>query len=200
MRKKVVWEKKIILSLIIQVILCVGLNLAGYMIAKGFHLPFWFDSVGTVVMAATGGPIPGAIVGGLTNGFLTIFGWEYLAYGIVNILVGIVVGITYPEDLTDYFQIVSTAAITALVVILVASVLNVLFYGGYCGNIWGDALYDMLDQGGSSKISCVLLSESFVDFPDKTLTLLIASGLMRWMDWVKRKLGRKKDEEILDNN
>lgn len=200
MKKEVVWEKKRILSLLVQIILCVGLNLLGHAVAKGFRLPFWFDSIGTVVMAATSGPIPGAVVGGLTNGFLSMLGREYLAYALVNILVGIVVGISYPDDLTDYFQIVSTAAMTALVVILVSSLLNVMFYDGYCGNLWGDALYDMLEQGGSSKFSCVLLSEGFVDFPDKTLTLLFASGLIRWLDWVKRKLGRKKDEEILDNN
>lgn len=192
--------KKTIIFVITHMVLCVCLNLLGHALSTGLGLPFWLDSVGTAVMAAHMGPVPGAIVGMITNVIMSLAGQEFIVYAIVNMAVGIVVGISYPKDLTDYFQIVITAALTAVVAIVISTPLNILFYDGYCGNIWGDALYDMLEQGGSSRISCVLLSESFVDFPDKVLTLLLASGIIRLNLWISSKLGRKKDEEVMDNN
>ena len=192
--------KKTIIFVITHMVLCVCLNLLGHGLAAGLGLPFWLDSVGTAVMAVHMGPVPGAIVGMITNVIMSLAGQEFIVYAIVNMAVGIVVGISYPKDLTDYFQIVITAALTAVVAIVISTPLNILFYNGYCGNIWGDALYDMLEQGGSSRISCVLLSECFVDFPDKVLTLLLASGMIRLNLWISSKLGRKKDEEVMDND
>ncbi|MGN0437040.1 MAG: hypothetical protein ACI4F4_00835 [Lachnospiraceae bacterium] len=200
MRRNFVWNKKTMLVLFLHTIIAICINIICYLSCITFHLPFWFDSIGTMLIGAAMGPIPGAVTGGLTTVLLSAMGKDYLAYAIVNMLVGFIVGICYPEDWSDYFQMGSTAAIVFLVVVLVATPLNVFFYDGYTGNLWGDALYDMLEQNGSSRISCILLSEAFVDFPDKIFSLIIAGVLLKVSNWIMKKIGRKNHEEIVDYN
>lgn len=200
MRSSLKWNKKTMVILLLHTVIAVCINLICYLISIACNLPVWLDCVGTVFMGAAMGPIPGAVTGGITTLILAAMGKDYLAYALVNMLVGFIVGICYPDDWSDYFQMGSTAAIVFFVVVLVATPLNLFFYDGYTGNLWGDALYDMLEQGGSSRISCVLLSEAFVDFPDKTFSIIIAGIMLRGSNWIMKKMGRKNHEEIVDNN
>ena len=55
-------------------IVCVLLNLIGRYIATTLQLPFWFDAIGTLIVAIELGPVCGAICGALLNIILGF--WE----------------------------------------------------------------------------------------------------------------------------
>ena len=76
------------------------------------------------------------------------------------------------------FIIIGAAVLALIMVIVVAVVistpLNVLFWGGTTGNVWGDALFAATQSAGMPVFLGSLLDEVVVDVPDKIITLTIA--------------------------
>ncbi len=165
------------------------LNMLGRLIAENFVIPFWLDAIGTCVSAIVAGPLAGAITGLCSNLIFSMGNIESLGYVLINMTVGIVVGIFYPDDRTDYFQIMYTAMLAAILVVVFATPLNMIYYHGYTGNVWGDALYDMLGQNGKSTWFHAVVAEGFVDIPDKLISLVIATGILKLFNVIKGKMG-----------
>ena len=69
------------------------------------------------------------------------------------------------KEKKDAYHILSSAAGTGFVVVLLATTLNTLLQNGYTGNAWGDALYDMLSQNIDVQLLKTFLSELFVEMP-----------------------------------
>lgn len=71
---------------------CVGgivLNLVLSMAASAFNLPIYLDTVGTILVAVTGGYLPGVLVGFTTNILKCFSDPSSLYYGIFNVLIAI---------------------------------------------------------------------------------------------------------------
>lgn len=179
MHKKGRWFFKLSFSNIFLILIGILINFVGYWIGEIFSLPFWLDSVGTILTASLLGPLAGGIAGGIGGAICTIAASKTLLYALVNIIVGIIVGLLLPEDTADLFQVLCTAAIVAIVSIVVATPINLFVRHGYTGNIWGDALFDMLRQDGNGKVFCAVLGEALVDFPDKVISFFLATGLTK---------------------
>ena len=162
---------------ILFMVLGIVLNLGMRFFTQAIHAPFWLDTVGTAFIACYIGAVPGAIVGVVTN--LIIMIGEPIAgfYALTQIAVAFIVGRMYPKN-RDVFLIVCTAVIAGIGAVVISVPLNMLFYEGYSGNIWGDALFDMLSAEGLGKLSCCIAGELFLDMPDKLLTLFVASGMV----------------------
>lgn len=178
MNKNVVWTFKPTAKNILFLFACLLINFAGKFIAMHFELPFWMDAIGTCTAAVSLGPIAGILVGGTTNVLLEFVYDTCLPYIVVNVVIGIVVGLVYPKD-NDFFQTVFTGFLVAILAITVSTPLNMHFYEGYVGNKWGDALYDMLHKSNLPKIACCICGQVLTDVPDKTLTLLLISAVIR---------------------
>ena len=78
----------------ITMILCVAgiaLNLVLSWAAGRLDLPFplYLDTVGTVIVAALGGSLPGVIVGFFTNLFKSVFDSSALYYGVLNVIIAL---------------------------------------------------------------------------------------------------------------
>lgn len=78
----------------ITLILCVAgiaLNLVLSWAAGRLDLPFplYLDTVGTVIVAALGGFLPGVIVGFFTNLFKSVFDSSALYYGVLNVIIAL---------------------------------------------------------------------------------------------------------------
>lgn len=56
---------------------------------------------------------------------------------------------------------------------IVSTPLNVIFWGGTTGNIWGDALFAATQAAKMPVFLGSLLDEVVVDVPDKLITVLI---------------------------
>lgn len=186
MGKKRRWRFKLSLTNIILLFFSVVVNFAGGWLSKTFSLPFWLDSIGTIFAGSLLGPIAGGIVGALSSCIIAAADPVVLVYAVVNVSIGVIVGSFYLENVTELFQILCTATIISLVSILISTPLNLAFYDGYMGNVWGDALFEMLVQSGNGRVLGSILGEALVDIPDKVLSMFLVAGMIRvWQGWGK---------------
>ncbi|WP_197029594.1 ligand-binding sensor domain-containing diguanylate cyclase [Butyrivibrio sp. AE3004] len=180
---------------------CVFINLIGRSFAEHFQLPFWLDSIGTIITAIELGPVGGAVCGAFSNillGIITV-NIKTLAYLIVSVCIGVSVGLFYPKASTQTaFKVASTAVLTGIVAVAVSTPMNLYLYGGRTGNIWGDGLIDMIARDVNVPVLCTCLGEAFVDIPDKALSVLLASGMIKlYYIFIDRRKKSTADSALL---
>lgn len=173
------WTFKLSLSNILILLLALLINVFGNYIAESFRLPFWLDSVGTILTAGILGPLGGALAGSVSGVICTVNASESLLYVLINVFIAVIAGIFYPDDSSDSFQLLCAAATVAIVSIVISVPINLAMRNGYIGNIWGDALFDMLYQDGNNRLFCTVLGQSLIDFPDKVITFFLATGITK---------------------
>ncbi|MCR4674582.1 MAG: response regulator [Lachnospiraceae bacterium] len=171
----------------------IGLNVLGRYIAGRLSLPIWLDSVGTFLAAVILGPFGGATAGFLSALCNTSFDLSAFLYSYVNILVGITAGVTFPRQkrLSSY-RVFACGVTTAMVSIIASYPLNIILYDGYTGNLWGDALVDMIVDRLGFRYFAYLLGEGLVDFPDKMIDVILVMSIIG----VYQKVTKKKFEQI----
>lgn len=176
MDKKGMWSFHISTAGLVLIPAAVGINYVGKFLAALLKLPLWVDSIGTVLAAMMGGPIIGALAGAVNN---IIYGLTTdpvsFVYAITSIAIGLVVGVLSYKGFTESF---SKAALLGVIVGLLATVvstpINIGFWGGQTGNVWGDALFASVMSGTGSVWLASFLDEIVVDIPDKLLTVIIS--------------------------
>ena len=163
------------------IIMCLGTvyNVLGHYLAAHFNLPFWLDNVGTMAISIAFGPLAGMILAIVSQ---LIYGLPMglpLPYFLIGIMMAIVIGFLFPRrHREDILAIVTIGVLAAAVTSLISIPLNMYYNHGYPYNLWGDALYKMLDQKVSSNIINSYLSTAFIDLPDRVLTVFIALFLV----------------------
>ena len=81
-------EKTSLPVYILLVLLCLAMNWAGDRLTGKMNLPFWFDSVGTVLIAYLAGPWCGAVVGACSGLLMhVIYGVNWI-YSVIGIVIG----------------------------------------------------------------------------------------------------------------
>jgi len=164
---------------LVLIALCIVMNLIGNQIAIRLQLPFWLDAIGTLICAIVLGPVGGALCGALTSLVTGFMNPVYLIYIVVSVGIGISVGLLFPK--TQKYSIISvasTAVFAGIVAVVLSTPINFIMYKGYTGNIWGDALVDMLSRNVHVPVLCMVLGEAFIDIPDKSISVFIAIGLI----------------------
>lgn len=179
MNQKRRWRFPLSLINIILLLLSIAVNLCGTWVSYTFSLPFWLNSIGTILVAGLLGPLAGALAGGVSGCLGALITSLPVFYALTSILVGVIAGIFYPEGETDIFQIVCTGAIAAIAAVIISSPLNLIFNHGYMKNLWGDALFEMMMQNGNGRVFSSVLGEALVDIPDKVISVFLAAGLAR---------------------
>lgn len=170
------------------VLLCVMLNYGGRVLATRLSLPLWMDSFGTVLCAYAGGPVCGAIVGVSVNVLASITLGAHWAYALTSIALGLLVGIAARNGmLKTLFGTLSISAIAALVSIFISVPLNLLLHGGSTGNLWGDGVIGFLTERHVIPLICAIAGEFYLDFLDKTLTLLALFLLIKLFRYIRNK-------------
>lgn len=155
---------------------CIGINYLGKLFASFLKLPLWLDAIGTCIGAVLGGPIIGGLCGAINN---LIYGFTTgdnitLVYALTSLFIGVSVGImarlgfmkTFPKALV-------TSCVAGLAAVVVSTPLNVIFWGGMTGNVWGDALFAATQAANMPVILGSFFDELVVDVPDKIITLII---------------------------
>ncbi|MBR5057361.1 MAG: diguanylate cyclase [Clostridiales bacterium] len=179
---------------IINLIIAIGINLGGFYAAKALSLPLWLDTVGTVMVAISYGPLAGILISVISQIFIFVPLGLPFHYYLIGISVALVVGFLFPKKRkNDLFAIVTVAMITALVTSLLSFPLNAKFNNGYPGNLWGDQFFMMLSKKISSKRFNAYMAVAFIDFPDRLLSVLLGFSLIDLTDSHKSK----KKEKIL---
>lgn len=161
---------------------CIGINYLGKMFASLLKLPLWLDSIGTCIGGCLGGPVIGAICGAANN---LIYGFTAgdnitLIYALTSLGIGVAVGIMSRLGFMKSFpKAILTAVVAGLVAVLISTPLNVVFWGGTTGNVWGDMVFAATQAAGMPVLLGSLLDEIVVDVPDKIITLIIVFFVLK---------------------
>lgn len=173
---KNVFATKLNAATIVLIPVCIGINYLGKLIASLLKLPLWLDSIGTCIGAVLGGPIIGGMCGAANN---LIYGFTTgdsitLVYALTSLGIGVAVGVmTRFGFMKSFGKSLLTACAAGLAAVVISTPLNVIFWGGTTGNVWGDALFAATQAANMSVAVGSLLDEVVVDVPDKLITLII---------------------------
>ena len=176
MKKKSMWSLKLSTATLVLIPACVGINYIGKLFAGTLKLPLWLDAIGTVLAGLLAGPIAGAICGAINN---IIYGLTMdpvsFIYALTSIAIGLVAGIMAYKG---WIKNIGTAIVIGLVVALVAAIvstpINIAFYGGTTGNLWGDGIYTALTANHVPQFLASFADEVTVDLIDKVVTVVVA--------------------------
>ena len=197
-----IFKTKLNAACIVLIPACIGINYLGKLFASVLKLPLWLDSIGTCIGAVLGGPIIGGICGAANN---LIYGFTTgdsitLVYALTSIGIGVAVGIMARLGrMKKLSGAVLTACVAGFVAVLISTPLNILFWGGTTGNLWGDAVFAWSQASGLPVALGSFLDEVIVDVPDKLITLLIVFAIIKGLPKKLTSLYEMGDEvESLD--
>lgn len=197
-----IFKTKLNAACIVLIPACIGINYLGKLFASVLKLPLWLDSIGTCIGAVLGGPIIGGICGAANN---LIYGFTTgdsitLVYALTSLGIGIAVGIMARLGrMKKLSGAVLTACVAGFVAVLISTPLNILFWGGTTGNLWGDAVFAWSQASGLPVALGSFLDEVIVDVPDKLITLLIVFAIIKGLPKELTSLYEMGDEvESLD--
>ena len=161
------------------------LNLLFANIAKLLQLPFYFDCIGTIAAAVTGGFLPGVLVGFFTNIVSYIFNFYIMGdhedvtlfYCVVSVLIALVAAAFAQKK---YFRIISAKMIIPIIcfILLGGGLGSVISWG-----LFGDTLGEELASSLAGKIYMNVVKNAFwaqlyagliVDIPDKIISTVLA--------------------------
>ena len=161
---------------------CIGINYLGKLFASVLKLPLWLDSIGTCIGAVLGGPIIGAVCGAANN---LIYGFTTgdtitLVYALTSLGIGVAVGIMARLGQMEKLPgAILSAGVAGLTAVVISTPLNIIFWGGTTGNVWGDAVFAWSQASRMPVFLGSLLDEVVVDVPDKLITILVVYAIVK---------------------
>jgi len=181
MKKKSIWSFNLSTASLVLIPAAVGINYIGKMFAQLLRLPLWLDSIGTILASFLAGPIIGALAGLINN---VIYGLTMdpvsFIYGLTSVAIGLVAGILARKGfIASWVKAAILGVIIALTSAVVSTPINIGFYGGQTGNLWGDALFAAIMAGTKAVWLASFLDEFVVDLPDKIIVTLISYVLYK---------------------
>lgn len=175
------WSLKFNTAALVLIPAAVGINYIGKLFAGVLKLPLWLDSIGTCLAACLAGPVVGAIAGAANN---IIYGLTMdpisTVYAISQAALGIIVGLmSYYGFMRNIKGALLTGILAGTTAVVVSTPLNMMFWGGTTGNIWGDLVYAGALAKGLPVWMASAADEIVVDLPDKIVVLLLVAGLYK---------------------
>lgn len=191
------WNYKLNTACLVLIPAAIGINYVAKLFASVLKLPLWLGTLGTCISACLAGPIVGGIAGFLTN---IIYGLTIdpvsTVYSITAAAIGVSVGIAAHLKFLDTWQhILVTSLIVAMIAAIISTPLNMIYWGGTTGNVWGDAVFAAM---GSKGFFASFVDELVVDIPDKIVVLFIAVGIYKVLPKGLIALYQVHDEQFDD--
>ena len=196
------------IAFFIVIALCI--NLICNRIAVFLNLPIYLDAVGTILISVVSGPVPGVIVGFLTNFINAVNDINNAYYGVINVIIAIT---AWYYSTINCYRTLPKAILTALPMALIAGTysafLTFCLNGfGYADEISTAAGTGFFAQNHLLDFSSSLFHELTVDLGDKLISVILVFFLMklisaRWKeelkfyDWKQKPLSEQemKDAE-----
>ncbi len=169
------WIKMYRKQNIVTLFICmcgVGVNILFGAAVSMLGLPLYLDTLGTIVVAALGGYLPGVVVGFTTNIIKSFYDPSSLYYGVLNVMIAVAAAYTFKREWNKKFK-----GIVGMIAIYV-------FIGGGIGALipWfmeglsfdSESLSGILYETGFFNIEIShLLSSILMDIPDKAVTVIL---------------------------
>lgn len=173
---------------------CLVLNYVGKYIAGNYQLPVWLDMVGTSVAVYLLGLPYGILVAFLNSLVFTVFYKLDFFYVFTAIVCAVVLDYCTRKGYLEKFSTLLYASfLTGFSAVMVSTPINLLCNGGRTGNVWGDALFDMLRWYRVPRIPAALAGEVVVEVLDKQICMLLGGSIILlfgkvipWKKWLKR--------------
>ena len=166
---------------IVLIPVCIGINFLGKMFASALKLPLWLDAIGTCIGAVLGVPIIGGLCGAINNLVYGLIIGDNITiiYLFTSLGIGIAAGIMARLGFMKSFpKSLLTACAAGFAAVVISTPLNVIFWGGTTGNVWGDALFAVTQANNMPVWLGSFLDEVVVDVPDKLITVIVVYFIM----------------------
>ena len=159
--------------------ICVAMNIVLGIITSALGIPVYLDTLGTVLSAAIIGPVPGIIVGALSN---IITGLMYsvsdIPFCLVNMAVGLIVGLVAKKFKFTIVSAVITGLVLSFVCPAIGTPIGIYVYGGLNGSA-SDVLVMSLVQAGKDIFQASFLRNVGSNLIDKIGTCIVGWALIR---------------------
>lgn len=159
----------------------VAMNIVLGIITSALGIPLYLDTLGTVLTAAIIGPVPGMIVGALSN---IITGLMYsvtdIPFCLVNMAVGLIVGLVAKKFKFTLVSALVTGLVLSFVCPAIGTPIGIYVYGGLNGTA-SDVLVMSLVQAGKDIFQASFLRNVASNLVDKVGTCLIGWALIKAM-------------------
>jgi energy-coupling factor transport system substrate-specific component len=170
----------------------VAMNIVLGIITSALGIPLYLDTLGTVLSAAILGPVPGIIVGALSN-IITglIYSVSDIPFCLVNMAVGLIVGLVAKKWKFGIVPAIITGVALSFICPAIGTPIGIYVYGGLNGSV-SDMLVMSLVQGGKTIFQASFLRNVASNLIDKIGTcvigyLLIKAMPMRFLDNFKKE-------------
>ena len=196
MSKHSMWSLKLSTAAIVLIPAAIGINYLGKLFAGLLKLPVWLDSIGTVLASMLAGPIIGAASGIINN---LVYGLTVdpisTVYAITSGAIGLIVGImAYKGWIANVQKAIVIGFVVGFSAAIISTPLNIIFWGGQTGNVWGDAFYAILISNNAPVWLASFGDSIIVDVPDKVLTVIISYLIFKGLPKTLTNIYRGDDE------
>lgn len=178
-KKNAIDRKTILIRMLILGVIGLALNLILAEVVSFLSLPLYFDFVGTALVAAIGGYLPGIAVGFLTNILRSFSEPVSMFYGTISVMNAVVVSFAVQRGWLKKF---GTTCLTILINALfgggLGSLLTWMLYG-FGAEATTAGLGGFLYQHGLSPLMAEFWASMIIDLLDKALTILITVIVLR---------------------
>ena len=152
-------------QIILLTLCCILINYFGSLVASYYKLPLWLDSFGTFLTAYALGPICGVFVGVSGNLIYAFVNPVSAVYSITSICIALIFGEMAKHGWMKTINKACTLAVLiGFVSTVISVILNVVFYGGSIGNIWGDGLIMLLEKWHVPYVIRIFAGQFYLDF------------------------------------
>lgn len=159
----------------------IAVNIVGGQIAILLKLPIWLDAIGTILIGAICGIIPGLIVAGITQIINAISLPTILPYMIVGFVMAIISAIGAKKGLfSSLLKAILLGIIVAIITTAIAVPMDVIIFGGFVGTGNSVVAAGLMAMGLPVAIAVAISSFCF-GLVDKVLTVLVCYFIIKSM-------------------
>ncbi len=157
----------------------IAINFIGGQIALLLKLPVYLDSIGTILVGATCGMLPGALVGAISNILNSITSPPTLAFGVLSILFGLLAGFLGRRGIfRSWWKSLLSAIPFALIGGVLGAIITILVFGGLAVG-GGAIIVGALVAAGMDTNTANFVAQVPMDVLDKVPTVLIVFAIIK---------------------
>lgn len=153
--------------------ICIAINFVGAQIAIALKLPMYLDVIGTIMMGAICGPVPGVVLGALSSLINSIGEPSAIAYIPNTVCIGLVSGLL---GMKGFFRTIPKTILSGLLIaffsVAISTPITAYVYGGITGT--GQSVIIIAMQAiGIGLLPATIISGFITEFADKLISVFI---------------------------
>ena len=150
--------------------ICLAINYVGAQIAIALKLPMYLDVIGSIMMGAICGPIPGVVLGALSSAINSLSEPTAIAYIPVTVACGLVAGLLGKAGfMKQLWKSLIAGVLLAVAAVAISSPITAFLYGGISGT-GNDVIVLGLQAAGMGLLPATLIATLITEFFDKLLS------------------------------